>query len=120
MSGRRSSEGRAEARFFVAEDCGEFAVLRFGPRVPERATDLEETRRLWAFLAGRRRSLSKKGPRITSALGGLLPATVGDFLYRVCAIKRSMVASADNLGAYLDQIGAGFRAIAESPADGMR
>ena len=78
MNGQLFADEPRRTRFFPVEDHGEFTLLRFGPHVPEHATDLDETGRLWEFLAGRRGG-PKKVLLITSAPGSLSPASMDAF-----------------------------------------
>ena len=68
--------GREPAWFFTAEDRGEFSVLRFGRHIPEQATDLGQTEKLWGFLEGPH---VRKVLLITTLPGSLSPASMDDF-----------------------------------------
>jgi len=68
--------GREPAWFFTAEDRGEFSVLKFGRHIPERATDLGQTEKLWGFLEG---SHVRKVLLVTTLPGSLSPASMDDF-----------------------------------------
>jgi len=77
--------GREPAWFFTAEDRGEFSVLKFGRHIPERATDLGQTEKLWGFLEG---SHVRKVLLVTTLPGSLSPASMDDFWEHVRRVHR--------------------------------
>ncbi len=79
MNERFSSGEQGKAPFFVVEDCGEFAVLRFSPHLPGYMTDLSETNRLWDVLSGCRGGLNKKVLLLITMPDSFSPAAMDEF-----------------------------------------